>query len=125
MKRLFFLCLTVSMILPAIGRAETCYKYQNQLSEARQRIVAAFKDGDTGALEEAVDDLVFWDSCAQIECSGATLAETPVEWLSTQSEAPLNSHTAGFLFWMEDLKKYNGLDISPDALVRERTFGHD
>jgi hypothetical protein len=50
------------------------------------------------------------------------LAETPVQWLSSQTEAPLTAHTASFLFWMEDLKRYHDLDIFPDALVRERRF---
>ena len=122
MKRLFFLFIVFELIWPAISLAETCYKYQSQLTEARQKIVAAFKSGDHPGLVEAVDDLVFWDSCAQIECAGASLAETPVAWLSSQTKATLTAHTVGFLFWMDDLKRYFDLDISPDALVRERKF---
>jgi hypothetical protein len=122
MKRLFFLFIIFELIWPALSIAGACYKYQTQLTEARQRIVTSFKAGNRQGLEEAVDDLVFWDSCAQIECSGATLAETPVQWLSNQTEEPLTAHTAGFFFWMEDLKRYHDLDISPDALVRERSF---
>jgi hypothetical protein len=122
MKRRFIFIIAFVLVIASLAHAGTCYKYQTQLSEARLRIVASFKTGDHPSLEEAVDDLVFWDSCAQIECSGATLAETPVQWLSSRTKAPLTAHTASFLFWMEDLKRYFDLDISPDALVRERRF---
>ena len=66
--------------------------------------------------------MVFWDAYVQVECTRGDVVETPVLWLVKNGLSESNPYLAGFLFWMKDLKEINGLDITPEGLVRGRSF---
>jgi len=120
--RTFLPIMLVWFALAGTVQAGNCSEFQSFLEETKGNIITAFKLGDMETLEVEVDNLLFWDACAQIECNEGDIKSTPVYWLTTKSHIKLSPYLAGFLFWKDDIEKYRNLIFTPAGLVRGRSF---
>ena len=119
MKKLIGIALALLLTKAGPALAGNCTKLQLHLNEVAEELVTAFKEGDITAIDEAKDNLVFWDAYYKIECPGD---ETPIDMLGKRgSGQKMSPYLAGFLLWMEKLEK-RGIYMTPAGLVRGRTF---
>lgn len=112
----------IIVLATATGYAGDCQKLWPQLEEARDNLVLAFKVGDMNGMTRESENLVFWDAYVQVECSKGDVVDTPVVWLTKKGLRENSAYLAGFIFWVEDLKELEELDITPAGLVRGRNF---
>lgn len=119
MKTIFITAFLVMLTAGTVS-AENCLRIQPYLNEARQKIVITFAQGDTKGLNEEINTLLFWDTYAQIECHQGQAVDTPILWLSRQTNNTLTPYLAGFLFWLEHIRQYQGLDLTPIRISKRQ-----
>jgi hypothetical protein len=103
---------------PFAGECETI---KGHIDEAVENIVHNFKHNNIEALKDETDNLIFWDAYIQIECKNHGF-KTPIHWLSKKGNRGITPYGAGFLFWLEDTRQQNGIEMTPAGLVRGRSF---
>jgi hypothetical protein len=101
--------------------AGECEAIKGHIDEAVENIVCNFREYNIEALKNEMDNLIFWDAYIQIECKNHEF-QTPIHWLSKKSRKDITHYEAGFLFWLEDVKLQKGVNITPNGLVKGRTF---
>lgn len=114
--------ITALLAFTASVQADECRRVHLFLDEAEQNMIAAFTSRDHQALAREVDNLIFWDAYAQVECRPGAISPTPVQKLSQRPNRNLNPYTAGFLLWLQKVEARLGFSLSPAELVRGRTF---
>jgi hypothetical protein len=106
--------------LPALG-ADCDTVWQN-IYDAKTKIVQAFMNDDSNSVAAETENLVFWDIFSQIECSDNELSETPLLKLSNKYNQKISPGLAAYTLWLQRTAQNSGLDLTPAALVRGRTF---
>lgn len=119
-RKALFIALPI-LLWASQGIAGDCKKLWPHAEKARQNIIDSFVQYDLRRLGRETENLIFWDTYIQTECSQGRVQETPVVWLSRQGQR-VSPYTAGFLFWIEDIRDTMQLDITPMGLIRGRKF---
>lgn len=121
-RQLILTAIFLGVILVGTAQADNCSRIKPHLDDAKMNIITAFAEGDTKTLEQEIANLIFWDAYAQIECDEGDVVDTPIRWLSNKANTTLTPYLAGFLFWLDYLKRYRSLELTPAELVRARSF---